>query len=65
MDSPAKHVANWEVKFGKHKGKKYKNLPIVYIQWCLKNDVINNEDVQNYCSRRYFKYCLRNEIIKE
>ena len=46
------YVAKWEVRFGKHKGVLFKDVPDDYLNWAWNKGVINNEKVNNYISDR-------------
>jgi uncharacterized protein (DUF3820 family) len=42
------YVAKWTMRFGKHKGVVFSEVPVDYLKWCYKNGVIKNERVEGY-----------------
>ena len=46
------YVAQWEIKFGKHKSSLFKDVPDDYLKWAWNKGIINNEKVNNYIADR-------------
>ena len=42
------YVAKWTMRFGKHKGVVFADVPRDYLKWCYENGVIKNDRVEGY-----------------
>lgn len=69
-DDDFETVKEFEIKFGKHKGKKFKNLPYDYCDWIVSRKVLTTdvkEEYQktNYLIQQYLTYRLIHETPPE
>jgi uncharacterized protein (DUF3820 family) len=39
----SKRIDNFRFKFGKHKGKKFNEVEVSYLQWCLEEGVFSDD----------------------
>jgi uncharacterized protein (DUF3820 family) len=46
-------VAEWTMRFGKHKGTMFKDIDDNYLKWCYENGVVNNGSVKGYLASRF------------
>lgn len=42
------YVAKWTMRFGKHKGVAFADVPQDYLKWCYEKGIINNDRVEGY-----------------
>jgi hypothetical protein len=58
-----KLISNWEIKFGKHKGELYKDIPLDYLQFLYNKGFWNNKDyVSNDKIKKYVEYRINQSI---
>ena len=50
-----------KMRFGKHKGKMAKDVPLSYIEWCVLNNVVNGKLLRYFKSQ--IKYPLNNYTV--
>ena len=51
-DESYEYVGKWDVKFGKHKGVLFSEVPDAYLRWAWENGVIKNDNINNYIADR-------------
>ena len=45
-------VERWTVRFGKYKGKLFRDVPDYYLEWAYANNVFTNEAIIEYIEER-------------
>lgn len=45
-------VERWTVRFGKYKGRLFRDVPDYYLEWAYANDVFTNEAIIEYIEER-------------
>ncbi len=60
-----RRVSKWEIKFGKHKGTIYQDIPLDYLQYLYNNGCWNNQKYSSNAKvKRYIEYRINKELIK-
>lgn len=45
-------VERWTVRFGKYKGRLFRDVPDYYLEWAYANQVFTNEAINEYIESR-------------
>jgi uncharacterized protein (DUF3820 family) len=49
-------VERWTVRFGKYKGRLFRDVPDYYLEWAYANNVFTNEAIIEYIAERLAEY---------